>query len=189
METNTQLTQVNIYSKPKVIFSMKLEKRYLENHVIRPCFCSDHQLSVLREVLMTACAEWIAGLNEFCLLRSNYNGFVQQMALWDRSSHRKGHFHSITKDLKNLPHIQRGLLESCRERGSAKAESFCQSNCILVYASTVSVPFYLTQAGLREWYLFIFLERENDALAPIIVQIYVCKRVPVYVPVLSEWAC
>lgn len=69
-------------------------------------------------------------------------------------SQKEIHFHNVTQDLKILPHIQQGLLESCRERKSAKAESFCHSNCILVYASTVSVSLYLIQARLSECYFF-----------------------------------
>lgn len=69
-------------------------------------------------------------------------------------SQKEIHFHSTIQDLKILPHIQKGLLESCRERESAKAESFCHSNCILVYVSTVSVPLYLMKAQLSECYFF-----------------------------------
>ncbi len=62
-------------------------------------------------------------------------------------------------DLEILPHHQQGLLKSCRERKSAKAESFCHSNCILVYASTGFRPLSFYAVRTCEILIFFVSQR------------------------------
>lgn len=98
---------------------------------------------------------WVMGL----CCEAIRKGFVQQMALWDLSSNNMGIcFHSNTQTSRYCHTINKGCRRSCRERKSAKAESFCHSNCILVYASTGFLsPFVFMQPGLVRFSYFLWV--------------------------------